>query len=381
MINIENISKGFARVASIQEEINNMSKIEMLELSDISFSSYNPYNENDDEEIIKQLADNISAIGLLEPLVVNKKADGSHVLLSGERRYKALKKLDYKTAPCVVFNNLSNDVSQYILHSANLETREYTTAQKFKFYKDVVILLTKMKENGELKGGLQKNIAQMLKVSDRQVRKYQSISENLPQEAIKLVEENKLSINQAYEASKEIKKSPSENQTNNPDEDYYEAENTNNFTEIKTQPKESILPEIHSEEMINTNSSRPTEEKTLTERQSLKVSSDDVTWRKRLEQIIPEYYGKSKILKYYFMQVPTPAEAAKELLKPEYGYASYGTSQYSITLTSKGVEINFGNECKEFKYSFIDEIIRDMIRSNCLISNNKHQKILKEVTS
>ncbi|GHU82437.1 hypothetical protein AGMMS50284_4300 [Clostridia bacterium] len=205
-INLNNINAAFAKVAAVTNEIDTTtSKIENIPLDNIKFAAYNPYNASDgdnDNQIVKELADSIEVMGLLEPLVVVKKDDDAYELISGERRCKALKLLNRKTAPCVIFCSLSPEQAALRLHTANLETREYTTSQKFQFYQDITKLLESLKETGELRGGIQKATARMLGVSVQQVAKYKKISSELPEDRKKDITNNKLSINQAYAESK-----------------------------------------------------------------------------------------------------------------------------------------------------------------------------------
>ncbi|TGM42210.1 ParB/RepB/Spo0J family partition protein [Leptospira levettii] len=60
---------------------------------------------------IRELADSISQYGLLQPIVVRKKA-GKYELINGERRYRAHKLLKSKTIPAVVKNVEQIDVTK-----------------------------------------------------------------------------------------------------------------------------------------------------------------------------------------------------------------------------------------------------------------------------
>lgn len=60
---------------------------------------------------IRELADSISQYGLLQPIVVRKKA-GKYELINGERRYRAHKLLKSKTIPAVVKNVEQIDITK-----------------------------------------------------------------------------------------------------------------------------------------------------------------------------------------------------------------------------------------------------------------------------
>ncbi|MGN1457190.1 MAG: ParB/RepB/Spo0J family partition protein, partial [Acutalibacteraceae bacterium] len=199
-INLDNLNAAFSKAADSVSELNSVSHQELVSVEDIVTAEFNPYNENDNEDNVEQLAKSIESYGLIEPLCVNKDNDGKYHLISGERRFKAILRLEWKRIPCVVYDGLEAVQAELRLHEANLETREYTAAQKFSFYKRVRELLLQLRDEGRLTGGLQKNIANMLHISERQVRKYDSISE-LPQEIQDSVEDGTLSINAAYDIS------------------------------------------------------------------------------------------------------------------------------------------------------------------------------------
>lgn len=62
-------------------------------LRNIEFNPHNLWSCNDDDESIRQLADAIERNGLLHNIVVSQREDGTFMLLSGERRVKALRLL------------------------------------------------------------------------------------------------------------------------------------------------------------------------------------------------------------------------------------------------------------------------------------------------
>ena len=56
------------------------------------------------EASIRELASNIEANGLIQPLVVHK-IRRKFVLICGERRYRAMSTIDVEMAPCFVLEN------------------------------------------------------------------------------------------------------------------------------------------------------------------------------------------------------------------------------------------------------------------------------------
>ena len=77
-INTNNINSAFSKVKNVAAELSMVSHSELIPLNIIVPNVYNPYNENDnnnDNEIIRQLADSIAVQGLIEPIVLNKKTN------------------------------------------------------------------------------------------------------------------------------------------------------------------------------------------------------------------------------------------------------------------------------------------------------------------
>ena len=200
-INFANIQSALGKAKEAAAPLQNKGHTENVPVDFIVLADKNIYNESDNDESIKELADNIEACGLLHPITVNKIGTEKYQIISGERRFRAITEyLQWKSVPCMVFEGLSSEAAQLKLCMANLAVREYTTSQKYKFYLEVKALLEKMKASGEYKGGLQKGIAEILNVTKRQVARYSSI-EKLPAEIQNDVIEGRITLNQALERS------------------------------------------------------------------------------------------------------------------------------------------------------------------------------------
>ena len=200
-INLSNIQASLNKAKEAAAPLQNKGYTENIPTDLIRLSDKNICNANDNDETIKELADNIQACGLVHPIAVNKLSAGDYQIISGERRYRAITEyLHWKTIPCMVFENLSKEAAQLKLYMANLEVRDYTSGQKFMFYLEVKELLEKMKESGEYKGGLQKGIAEVLNVTKRQVARYSAIAK-FPVEIRTDVLEGNITLNKALEIS------------------------------------------------------------------------------------------------------------------------------------------------------------------------------------
>lgn len=209
-IDINGMFAKLNQVKEVTEKLANTSRSELIETDLIFPSKDNPYNRQDTPEIVSQLATTIEAIGLIHPLTVRKVNDEYYEIISGERRYKAIKTLGWKKIPCTVYDNLSDDKAQLMLHVANLETREYTPGEKLQFYPATEECIKKLISSGEYTGTLQQGIAEMLKISDRQVRKYKQILENLDEAEHEKIIKGDESINTAYKKAVEEKEAKTE---------------------------------------------------------------------------------------------------------------------------------------------------------------------------
>lgn len=201
-LNLGTIQSG---LNTLQDTLNQNSSIGWSELVDadaIDFAEKNSYAADDTDDTIRELADQIDVAGLLTPLGVIK--EGSRYrLFSGERRFRAITTyLHWEKIPCQVFEGVSPNKAQLMLHMAN-GAREYTPARKLELYEEYNDLLRQMKENGEFSGPIQKGVAELLNVSDRQVRTYRTMAEQLTQEEKEAVSSGTMTFGEAKETAVE----------------------------------------------------------------------------------------------------------------------------------------------------------------------------------
>lgn len=87
-----------------------------IELDRITANPWQP-RTNFDKRNLEDLVASISALGVIQPITVRKKEDGSYELISGERRFRASNLADKKTIPAYI--RLAND--QEMLEMALVE--------------------------------------------------------------------------------------------------------------------------------------------------------------------------------------------------------------------------------------------------------------------
>lgn len=85
-----------------QKKEGEISAVSQIPIEDIEPNSLFALDEKDPS--FKLLTDDISKRGLLEPITLNKKADGKYEVIDGNRRLAAMKKLGVKTINAFVAN-------------------------------------------------------------------------------------------------------------------------------------------------------------------------------------------------------------------------------------------------------------------------------------
>lgn len=75
--------------------------LQELPVTAISPNEYQPRDYFDEEDLVS-LTDSISQLGVLQPVLVRVKSDGSYELIAGERRWRAAQRAGLNTIPAVV---------------------------------------------------------------------------------------------------------------------------------------------------------------------------------------------------------------------------------------------------------------------------------------
>lgn len=85
-----------------------------LRLSQMEPKSDQP-RKNFDSEALAQLADSISALGVLQPILVREIADGRYQIIAGERRFRAAKMAGLSEVPVVLLESNEAQAAQIAL--------------------------------------------------------------------------------------------------------------------------------------------------------------------------------------------------------------------------------------------------------------------------
>lgn len=201
---LENIKNEVQKVELKEQE---QFKIEYIHIDDIVPSKKNFYSI--DDESISELAESILEVGLLHNLLVRPNIeviDGleyeKYELLSGERRYRAHKRLvelgykKFQLIPCQVMS-LDDVDAEIALISANAHSRPLTDYEKLKETQKLIDLHKLKRANGEKVTGIHNAVSEKLKLKPTQTKRYVSMAKNLIPELEKMLELEKLSVSNA----------------------------------------------------------------------------------------------------------------------------------------------------------------------------------------
>jgi len=92
-----------------------------------------------DESKIEELARTIHTHGVIQPIVVRQMEDGNYEIIAGERRFRAMTKLEWKDVPAIV-RNLSDKETASIALIENLQREELTAIEEALAYQKLLEL-------------------------------------------------------------------------------------------------------------------------------------------------------------------------------------------------------------------------------------------------
>jgi ParB family transcriptional regulator, chromosome partitioning protein len=98
---------------------------------------YQPRTEINNDEI-KELASSISAQGLLQPILVRQKGNSEFEIISGERRFRALRVLGRNRIPCIVKPKISDREMMEIALVENIQREDLNEIDKANSYQKLI---------------------------------------------------------------------------------------------------------------------------------------------------------------------------------------------------------------------------------------------------
>ena len=166
---------------AVEKEQKTVERTEIIPIDAIVMNKDNIFSSSDTEESIAALAKNIEENGLLHNIVVAETDNNKYLLISGERRTKAMKYLGRDKIKATVRKNLSEFEVLKMLFFANSETREYSTEEKIGIIDNFQKKLDKYENRADKEAvkRFREYISQAFKVNERQASKLITITEEL----------------------------------------------------------------------------------------------------------------------------------------------------------------------------------------------------------
>ncbi len=166
-------------------------------------------------EGIEDLADNISLIGLQQPIRIRPGKDGHYIVVSGHRRRAAIMLISHGDTdnahmfdggvPCIIDNDeCSPAMRELRLIYANSATRVMTPAEVSKQAERTEAILYQLSEEGvEFKGRMRDHVAKACAVSKSKIARLHAIRNNMVPELLEEFDAGRLNESVAYRISQE----------------------------------------------------------------------------------------------------------------------------------------------------------------------------------
>lgn len=119
-------------------------KVQEINISDISDFPEHPFKVNDDDKM-QEMVKSIKEYGVILPVIVRPKEDGTYEMISGHRRKRACELAGVKQIRCIV-KNLSDDEATILMVDSNIQREEILPSEKAFAYK---MKLNAMKHQGK----------------------------------------------------------------------------------------------------------------------------------------------------------------------------------------------------------------------------------------
>ncbi|WP_110928045.1 nucleoid occlusion protein [Bacillus massiliglaciei] len=112
----------------MEESPSENEEIRKIAISDIVPNRYQPRTVFNDEKIA-ELAQTIHTHGIIQPIVVREYEQGKYEIIAGERRFRAMQKLGWDTAP-VIIKNFNDTETASVALIENLQREELTPIEE-----------------------------------------------------------------------------------------------------------------------------------------------------------------------------------------------------------------------------------------------------------
>ena len=191
-----------------ERDFENAEKIEYIDIKSIKDFPNHPFKVVDDEKM-EDLVSSIEKYGVILPVIVRPKSNGTYEIVSGHRRKRACEIAGIKELKCLV-KDLTDDEAIILMVDSNIQREEILPSEKAFAYKMKLEALkhqgkrtdltsTPLVEKLENETSIGK-LGREVNESTEQIRRYIRLTELIP-EILKMVDEKRISFRPAVELS------------------------------------------------------------------------------------------------------------------------------------------------------------------------------------
>ena len=127
-----------------QRDYEKAEKVEEINISNIKDFPNHPFKVNNDEKM-QEMVKSVKEYGVILPVIVRPKEDGTYEMISGHRRKRACELAGIKQIRCIV-KDLTNDEATILMVDSNIQREEILPSEKAFAYK---LKLEAMKHQGK----------------------------------------------------------------------------------------------------------------------------------------------------------------------------------------------------------------------------------------
>lgn len=188
-----------------ERDAEKLEKVEKIAVSSISNFPNHPYRVKENEEM-EDFVENIKENGVIHPVIVRTKEDGTYEMISGHRRKRACELAGIKEIPAIV-REMSDEDATILMVDSNKQRERILPSEKAFAYK---MKLEAMKKQGKRNDLTSRPMVDKLKSADiigeevgesgRQIQRYIRLTELIP-ELLQLVDDEKMKLRPAVEIS------------------------------------------------------------------------------------------------------------------------------------------------------------------------------------
>ena len=126
-----------------QRDYEKAEKVEVINISNIKDFPNHPFKVNNDERM-QEMVKSVKEYGVILPVIVRPKEDGTYEMISGHRRKRACELAGIKQMRCIV-KDLTDDEATILMVDSNIQREEILPSEKAFAYK---LKLEAMKHQG-----------------------------------------------------------------------------------------------------------------------------------------------------------------------------------------------------------------------------------------